>query len=56
MTARQYIIAGQRAFEQNWEVSEDDLSSGIRSLRRAANGGSRRENRAGFKPVDEIPT
>jgi hypothetical protein len=56
MIARQYIIAGQRAFERRWEVSEDDLSSGIRSLRQAANRGSRRENRAGFKPADETPT
>jgi hypothetical protein len=48
-----YISAGQRAFERKGEIREDDLVSGIRSLRRSLLTGSSRSNAAGFQATPE---
>lgn len=43
-----YIMAGQLAFEGHREISVDDLSFGVRSLRETSQLASNRNNRAGF--------
>jgi hypothetical protein len=43
-----YIMAGQLAFESHREISVDDLSFGVHSLREASQLASNRNNRAGF--------
>jgi hypothetical protein len=43
-----YIMAGQLAFESHREISVEDLSFGVRSLRETSQLASIRNNRAGF--------
>jgi len=51
-----YIMAGQRAFERQAEISREDLLSAIASLRESTLAGSRRNGSAGFQtgPPSEV--
>jgi ATP-dependent 26S proteasome regulatory subunit len=44
-----YIMAGQRAFERQGEISREDLLSAIAGLRDSTLAGSRRNGSAGFQ-------
>jgi hypothetical protein len=50
-----YIMAGQRAFERQGEITREDLLSAIASLRESTLSGSRRNGSAGFQtPPSEV--
>jgi hypothetical protein len=49
-----YITAGQRAFERKDEIREDDLISGIRSLRQSMLADPNRSNATGFRVAPQI--
>lgn len=49
-----YVIAGQFAFDRSGEVTEDDLLTGIRSLRQGMVSSARHRGSAGFGAGDEV--
>jgi SpoVK/Ycf46/Vps4 family AAA+-type ATPase len=49
-----YIMAGQLAFERKDEISQEDLLSGIISLRESVLTGSKRNSAAGFQAEPQV--
>jgi ATPase family associated with various cellular activities (AAA) len=49
-----FITAGQRAFERKDEIREEDLLSGIRSLRQSMMADATRSNATGFRAAPQI--
>ena len=49
-----FITAGQRAFERNDEIGEEDLLWGIRSLRQSMLADANRSNSTGFRAAPQI--
>jgi ATP-dependent 26S proteasome regulatory subunit len=49
-----FITAGQRAFERKDEIREEDLLSGIRSLRQSMLADATRSNPTGFRAAPRL--
>jgi hypothetical protein len=49
-----YITAGHRAFERKEEIKEEDLVSGIQSLRQSMLTSAKRNNSAGFRAAPQV--
>ncbi len=49
-----YVMAGQFAFERGDEVTEDDLLTGVRSLRQGMINSARHSGSAGFGACEEV--
>lgn len=49
MLREAYVVGGQFAFERGGEITEEDLLTGIRSLRQGVVSGSRHKGSAGFR-------